>query len=111
MPAASAEMATATSEPSTSTSTPRKAVSAPEKKYKCQFCNRAFSRSEHRSRHERSRKSHFYCFWEFGLRKTRRVGFPFFFFVFPFYCAKKYHSNKFTHSLVLLYAQRTWKTY
>ncbi|KAJ4405752.1 hypothetical protein N0V91_005059 [Didymella pomorum] len=26
----------------------------PEKKYKCQFCNRAFSRSEHRSRHERS---------------------------------------------------------
>lgn len=32
----------------------RKAVLAPEKKYKCQFCNRAFSRSEHRSRHERS---------------------------------------------------------
>jgi uncharacterized Zn-finger protein len=28
-----------------------------EKRYKCQFCNRAFSRSEHRSRHERSRKS------------------------------------------------------
>lgn len=28
---------------------------APEKKYKCQFCARAFSRSEHRSRHERSR--------------------------------------------------------
>src|SRR5271154_1636620 len=56
MPAASAEMATATSEPSTSTSTPRKALAAPEKKYKCQFCNRAFSRSEHRSRHERSRK-------------------------------------------------------
>lgn len=27
-----------------------------EKRYKCQFCNRAFSRSEHRSRHERSRK-------------------------------------------------------
>ncbi|KAK3357644.1 hypothetical protein B0T25DRAFT_165211 [Lasiosphaeria hispida] len=26
----------------------------PERKYKCQFCNRAFSRSEHRSRHERS---------------------------------------------------------
>ncbi|KAI1000141.1 hypothetical protein K3495_g8056 [Podosphaera aphanis] len=26
----------------------------PEKKYKCKFCNRAFSRSEHRSRHERS---------------------------------------------------------
>ena len=34
----------------------RKAPVAPEKKYKCQFCNRAFSRSEHRSRHERSRK-------------------------------------------------------
>ena len=33
------------------------AVMAAEKKYKCQFCNRAFSRSEHRSRHERSRKS------------------------------------------------------
>ena len=38
-------------------STPKKASGgAPEKKYKCQFCNRAFSRSEHRSRHERSRK-------------------------------------------------------
>lgn len=49
----------ATSDPSTSTSnpSPRKPASAPEKKYKCQFCNRAFSRSEHRSRHERSRKS------------------------------------------------------
>ena len=35
----------------------RKSGAAPEKKYKCQFCNRAFSRSEHRSRHERSRKS------------------------------------------------------
>ncbi|EPE35599.1 C2H2 and C2HC zinc finger [Glarea lozoyensis ATCC 20868] len=32
----------------------RKSSIAPEKKYKCQFCNRAFSRSEHRSRHERS---------------------------------------------------------
>ncbi|MCJ1259066.1 hypothetical protein MMC24_006901 [Lignoscripta atroalba] len=32
----------------------RKSAIAPEKKYKCQFCNRAFSRSEHRSRHERS---------------------------------------------------------
>ncbi|KAK0664077.1 hypothetical protein DIS24_g685 [Lasiodiplodia hormozganensis] len=32
----------------------RKPAAAPEKKYKCQFCNRAFSRSEHRSRHERS---------------------------------------------------------
>ncbi|KAI5292451.1 hypothetical protein KEM52_006348 [Ascosphaera acerosa] len=26
----------------------------PEKKYKCQYCSRAFSRSEHKSRHERS---------------------------------------------------------
>ncbi|KAB5557903.1 fungal-specific transcription factor domain-containing protein [Coniochaeta sp. 2T2.1] len=30
-------------------------LAAPERKYKCQFCHRAFSRSEHRSRHERSR--------------------------------------------------------
>ncbi|XXG96518.1 cell division cycle- protein [Hypoxylon texense] len=38
-----------------STPVPRKAsVAQPERKYKCQFCNRAFSRSEHRSRHERS---------------------------------------------------------
>ncbi|KAH8725854.1 fungal-specific transcription factor domain-containing protein [Phaeosphaeriaceae sp. PMI808] len=39
-----------------SNSTPAAArkTGAPEKKYKCQFCNRAFSRSEHRSRHERS---------------------------------------------------------
>ena len=52
MPAA----ATATS-PTVSAPTPaRKASVVPEKKYKCQFCNRAFSRSEHRSRHERSRK-------------------------------------------------------
>jgi hypothetical protein len=43
--------------PSSAASTPatRKASLAPERKYKCQFCNRAFSRSEHRSRHERSR--------------------------------------------------------
>ena len=40
-----------------SNSAMRKSSLAPEKKYKCQFCNRAFSRSEHRSRHERSRKS------------------------------------------------------
>jgi hypothetical protein len=41
----------------TAGATPRRpAGSAPEKKYKCQFCSRAFSRSEHRSRHERSRK-------------------------------------------------------
>ena len=51
--------------PSASAATPatgRKASAAggetkeKEKRYKCQFCNRAFSRSEHRSRHERSRK-------------------------------------------------------
>ncbi|KAK3379322.1 fungal-specific transcription factor domain-containing protein [Lasiosphaeria ovina] len=42
--------------PSSAASTPasRKTSLAPERKYKCQFCNRAFSRSEHRSRHERS---------------------------------------------------------
>jgi hypothetical protein len=33
----------------------KKSANPPERKYKCQFCNRAFSRSEHRSRHERSR--------------------------------------------------------
>ncbi|KAJ6184096.1 hypothetical protein N7519_005397 [Penicillium mononematosum] len=43
----------APSAPGTANS-PAKKTSAPEKKYKCQFCNRAFSRSEHRSRHERS---------------------------------------------------------
>ncbi|KAI9758857.1 MAG: hypothetical protein M1835_000508 [Candelina submexicana] len=37
-----------------STANNRKASLAPDKKYKCQFCHRAFSRSEHRSRHERS---------------------------------------------------------
>ncbi|KAI1824825.1 hypothetical protein F4861DRAFT_538659 [Xylaria intraflava] len=42
-----------------STPAPRKTSPAqPERKYKCQFCARAFSRSEHRSRHERSRKWH-----------------------------------------------------
>ncbi|MCJ1281544.1 hypothetical protein MMC26_000864 [Xylographa opegraphella] len=46
MPAAAASTA--------SPAAPKKAVAAPEKKYKCQFCSRAFSRSEHRSRHERS---------------------------------------------------------
>ncbi|CCU81717.1 C2H2 finger domain protein [Blumeria hordei DH14] len=41
--------------PTTSTSLRKSSSSLPpEKKYKCQFCNRAFSRSEHRSRHERS---------------------------------------------------------
>ncbi|KAF2873469.1 hypothetical protein BDV95DRAFT_344636 [Massariosphaeria phaeospora] len=50
MPSADMTLASATSSPATT----RKSGSAPEKKYKCQFCNRAFSRSEHRSRHERS---------------------------------------------------------
>ncbi|KAF4625973.1 hypothetical protein G7Y89_g12191 [Cudoniella acicularis] len=49
MPVASMTLPTAAS-----SSTIRKSSLAPEKKYKCQFCNRAFSRSEHRSRHERS---------------------------------------------------------
>ncbi|KAM4057648.1 zinc-finger double domain-containing protein [Hirsutella rhossiliensis] len=40
--------------PAASTSSSRKASLPPERTYKCQFCNRAFSRSEHRSRHERS---------------------------------------------------------
>ncbi|ORY69683.1 uncharacterized protein BCR38DRAFT_90203 [Pseudomassariella vexata] len=43
--------------PSTASSTPvprKTSVAQPERKYKCQFCARAFSRSEHRSRHERS---------------------------------------------------------
>merc|ERR1712000_411012 len=40
--------------PAASTPSARKASLAPERKYKCQFCHRAFSRSEHRSRHERS---------------------------------------------------------
>ncbi|KAI9167334.1 Transcriptional regulator [Paramyrothecium foliicola] len=40
--------------PAASTPSSRKTSIAPERKYKCQFCNRAFSRSEHRSRHERS---------------------------------------------------------
>ncbi|PYI21068.1 hypothetical protein BO86DRAFT_9374 [Aspergillus japonicus CBS 114.51] len=44
----------APSAPNPAASAPVKKTSVPEKKYKCQFCNRAFSRSEHRSRHERS---------------------------------------------------------
>ncbi|OTB04959.1 hypothetical protein M426DRAFT_145216 [Hypoxylon sp. CI-4A] len=53
MPGASVAVLPTTS--ASSTPAPRKtAVAQPERKYKCQFCNRAFSRSEHRSRHERS---------------------------------------------------------
>ncbi|KAI5806979.1 fungal-specific transcription factor domain-containing protein [Geopyxis carbonaria] len=33
---------------------PKKGPLAQDRKYKCAYCNRAFSRSEHRSRHERS---------------------------------------------------------
>ncbi|KAI1847845.1 hypothetical protein JX265_009273 [Neoarthrinium moseri] len=55
MPAANVAVVPATSAASTpaarKTST---SGSQPERKYKCQFCARAFSRSEHRSRHERS---------------------------------------------------------
>ena len=55
--------ATAAASSSTTAATPtKKATATPEKKYKCQFCSRAFSRSEHRSRHERSRK--FICLFE-----------------------------------------------
>ncbi|KAF2746101.1 hypothetical protein M011DRAFT_468967 [Sporormia fimetaria CBS 119925] len=50
MPSAAMMSMSASQTPATA----RKTGSAPEKKYKCQFCNRAFSRSEHRSRHERS---------------------------------------------------------
>ena len=50
LPAAASGSATAAT-----IATSRKSNATPEKKYKCQFCNRAFSRSEHRSRHERSR--------------------------------------------------------
>ncbi|MBE7180774.1 MAG: hypothetical protein INR71_06125 [Terriglobus roseus] len=59
MPAAAAAAAAMSVLPAASASpsgSGRKSQAAPEKKYKCQFCNRAFSRSEHRSRHERSRK-------------------------------------------------------
>lgn len=34
----------------------KKTALVQERKYKCAYCSRAFSRSEHRSRHERSRK-------------------------------------------------------
>ncbi|CAK7231439.1 hypothetical protein SBRCBS47491_007930 [Sporothrix bragantina] len=57
MPGASvAVMPTAATPTPAAAATPaaRKPAAAPERKYKCQFCNRAFSRSEHRSRHERS---------------------------------------------------------
>ncbi|KAI9806798.1 MAG: hypothetical protein M1826_004641, partial [Phylliscum demangeonii] len=48
---------------SSSAPTSRRSSVAPEKKYKCQFCHTAFSRSEHRSRHERShtKERPFHC--------------------------------------------------
>ncbi|KAL5612991.1 uncharacterized protein BROUX77_003147 [Berkeleyomyces rouxiae] len=56
MPTASVATISASSSTSAPAATAKKpaAANAPERKYKCQFCNRAFSRSEHRSRHERS---------------------------------------------------------
>ncbi|KAK5000082.1 hypothetical protein LTR66_000982 [Elasticomyces elasticus] len=53
MPVAAVTVLPATTDSSPASRKPS-ALSAPEKKYKCQFCARAFSRSEHRSRHERS---------------------------------------------------------
>jgi len=41
--------------PGPQTQSTRKAPLVQERKYKCAYCARAFSRSEHRSRHERSR--------------------------------------------------------
>ncbi|KAH8200057.1 hypothetical protein TruAng_005779 [Truncatella angustata] len=55
MPAANVAVAPATSAASTPAARKTSVAGAqPERKYKCQFCARAFSRSEHRSRHERS---------------------------------------------------------
>ncbi|KAI4119555.1 MAG: hypothetical protein LQ345_000552 [Seirophora villosa] len=51
MPAAPA-ITSAPAPGTTTTSTPTRKT--PEKKYSCQYCARSFSRSEHRSRHERS---------------------------------------------------------
>lgn len=53
---------------------PRK-TSVPEKKYRCQFCNVAFSRSEHRSRHERSRKCPRHL-TQLSLSPTKAAGSP-----------------------------------
>ncbi|KAI0881922.1 fungal-specific transcription factor domain-containing protein [Annulohypoxylon maeteangense] len=55
MPGANVAVLPTTSASASSTPATRKpSLAQPERKYKCQFCNRAFSRSEHRSRHERS---------------------------------------------------------
>ncbi|KAI1106881.1 fungal-specific transcription factor domain-containing protein [Jackrogersella minutella] len=53
MPGANVAVLPTTSASSTP-ATRKPSLAQPERKYKCQFCNRAFSRSEHRSRHERS---------------------------------------------------------
>ena len=68
LPAAASGSATAATIASS-----RKSNVTPEKKYKCQFCNRAFSRSEHRSRHERSRMSRCSLFIIFFLPASARV--------------------------------------
>lgn len=59
MPGAAVDTAPSVTGPaaaSTNTAPGGKISHAPERKYKCQYCSRAFSRSEHRSRHERSRR-------------------------------------------------------
>ena len=66
---AQTDMATA-SDPSSANGVKKSAPA--EKKYKCQYCNRAFSRSEHRSRHERSHvsRSTFFVTANVGQRRT-----------------------------------------
>ena len=48
--------AAATAPAASSTTSKTAAQKTIERKYKCTYCARAFSRSEHRSRHERSRR-------------------------------------------------------
>lgn len=68
---------------------------APERKYKCQYCSRAFSRSEHRSRHERSRR----CSNKASTFGENFEGFPrgwlpfFFFFFVLFLTSSSEHHN------------------
>lgn len=71
MPAAAPAAGTSAATTTASTATPaatngaspttaKKPALAPEKKYICVHCGRGFSRSEHRSRHERSRELYLY---------------------------------------------------
>ncbi|KAK8034785.1 hypothetical protein PG993_009780 [Apiospora rasikravindrae] len=53
MPGANAAVVPPT-DASATPATRKTSLAQPDRKYKCQYCNRAFSRSEHRSRHERS---------------------------------------------------------